>query len=53
METDAETNSQSLGQIQGILLREVGRTARARELKDTIRKSTESDKLGSLMVHRD
>jgi hypothetical protein len=47
MEADAETHSQTLGGLGGILLKRGERTIGAREFKDTTRKPTESTNLGS------
>ena len=48
METDAETQSRTFGGVQRILWgKGIGRIERAREVKDTTRKTTESTNLGT------
>jgi hypothetical protein len=45
MKTDADRHRQTVGRAEGIQQKEGIRIVRARRVKDTIRKSTESTKL--------
>ena len=47
METDAETHSQTLGRVAGILGKKKDCIRGAKVVKDTTRKPTESTNLGS------